>query len=234
MVMNCMFYGDITSGSTVSPVYGGNSIDNLKSDDGGLNTFNYYAYDELKTTPITDGKYNCALAIENKNLTRFEFYRLLLNSNKKLAAFYATGSHDDANQMAKWVLETADRSIIGRNPYPYPILKSQGYYPSIINPDFKNAPDSASVGRNNGGKLGKTLSVTIGGVGSNAPDDASITKGSLTLQRTDKDTLRYNFNYDKVQLPYYDEVGIAEKERVLVWKMEEHPFRVRLVWEEKK
>lgn len=35
-------------------------------------------------------------------------------------------------------------------------------------------------------------------------------------------------------VPYYDEVGIAEKERVLVWKMEEHPFRVRLVWEEKK
>ena len=34
-------------------------------------------------------------------------------------------------------------------------------------------------------------------------------------------------------VPYQDEVGIAEKERVLVWKMEEHPFRVRLVWEEK-
>ena len=34
-------------------------------------------------------------------------------------------------------------------------------------------------------------------------------------------------------VPYQDEVGIAEKERVLVWKMEEHPFRVRLVWVEK-
>lgn len=33
-------------------------------------------------------------------------------------------------------------------------------------------------------------------------------------------------------VPYQDEVGIAEKERVLVWKMEEHPFRVHLVWEE--
>lgn len=35
-------------------------------------------------------------------------------------------------------------------------------------------------------------------------------------------------------VPYQDEVGIAEKERMLVWKMEEHPFRVRLVWVEKK
>ena len=34
-------------------------------------------------------------------------------------------------------------------------------------------------------------------------------------------------------VPYQDEVGISEKERVLVWKMEEHPFRVRLVWVEK-
>ena len=33
-------------------------------------------------------------------------------------------------------------------------------------------------------------------------------------------------------VPYRDEVGTAEKERVLVWKMEENPFRVRLVWKD--
>lgn len=33
-------------------------------------------------------------------------------------------------------------------------------------------------------------------------------------------------------VPYQDEVGTAEKERVLVWKMEENPFRVRLVWKD--
>ena len=206
MVMNCMFYGDIISGSTISPVYGGNNINNLQ---GGLNTFNYYAYDKLKTKEITEGNYNCALAVEEKYLTRFEFYRQLLNSNKKLASFYATGSADNANQMAKWVLETADRTI--DNPKPYPILKAQGYYPSIINPDIEHAPDSASVGRNKGGKLGKTLSVTISNTktdgGQSWPTGASITKGSLTLQRTDKDAERYNFNYDKVQLPYYNDVG---------------------------
>ena len=218
MVMNCMFYGDITSGTNVSPVYGGEIINNLQ---GGLNNFNYYAYTQLTTATIN--KYNNALAVENKFLNRFEYYRLLLNSNKKLASFYATGSHDNADQkMLKWVQETADRTI--ENPKPYPVLKAQGYYPSIINPDFENAPDSALIGRNHGGKLGKTLSVTINNVGSNAPTGASITNGSLTLQlqRTDKDFNRFNFNYDKVQLPYYNDVGTGnytESKVVTGWKI---------------
>ena len=38
--------------------------------------------------------------------------------------------------------------------------------------------------------------------------------------------------YGEAFVPYQDEVGVAEKERVLVWKMEEHPFRVHLIWEE--
>lgn len=203
MVMNCMFYGTISSGGTISPIYGGKNIDNKNS--GGLATYNYYLY--RTDLAITKDKYNCALAVEEKFLNRFEIFRQLENSNKKLASIYATGSADDADQkMLKWVLETADRTIV--NPKPYPVLKDQGYYPSIINPDFANAPDSASVGRNHGGKLGsKTLSVTISSVGSNAPNGASITTGSLTLQRTDKDFDRFNFNYDKVQLPYYNDIG---------------------------
>lgn len=206
MVMNCMFYGDITGGSNVAPIYNGKNIDNLQ-DKNGLNTYNYYAYTQLTTKAINT--YNCALAVEDKYLNRFEFYRLLLNSNKKLAAFYVTGNAGNANLMAKWVLETADRTI--DSPKPYPVLKDQGYYPSIINPDITNAPDSTTVGRNHGGKLGKTLSVTVATSKSDGgqtwPTGASITTTDLTLQRTDKDEDRFNFNYDKVQLPYYDEVG---------------------------
>lgn len=217
MVMNCMFYGNITGGGTKSPVYGGKNINNNQ---GGLNTFNYYSYENL-TGGVTDNQYNCALAVEEKYLNRFEYYRLLLNSNKKLAAYYATGSADNGDKMAKWVLETADRTI--DNPKPYPVLKAQGYYPSIINPDIEHAPDSASVGRNHGGKLGKTLTVHIGGVGSNAPDGASIRmRGAIQLQRTDKDFDRFNFNYDKVQLPYYNDVGTGNytKNKVVTgWKI---------------
>ena len=218
MVMNCMFYGTISSGGTISPIYGGKIIDNKNS--GGLATYNYYLY--RTDLVITDNKYNCALAVEEKFLNRFEIFRQLENSNKKLASIYATGSADDADQkMLKWVLETADRTI--ENQKPYPVLKAQGYYPSIVNPDIEHAPDSASVGRNHGGKLGKTLTVHIGGVGSNAPTGASIrVRGAIQLQRTDKDFDRFNFNYDKVQLPYYNEVGTGnytENRVVTGWKI---------------
>ena len=194
MVMNCAFYGDITGGGTKSPVYGGYNIANTGS---GLNNYNYYAYAQLPTDHITNNMYNTALAVSDEDFKRFEFYRLLLNSNKRLAAYYATGSAANDWQMAKWVLETADRT--NATPKAYPVLKAQGYYPSIINYDVENAPDSASVGRNKGGKLGKTLTIHLSGTG--------ITTTSLTVQRTDKDFDRYNFNYDKIQLPYFNEVG---------------------------
>lgn len=217
MVMNCMFYGDITGSSKVSPVYGGENINNLNS--GGLNTFNYYSYENAvtfrgypeNTNTVKNKNYNCALAVEEKYLNRFEFYRLLLNSNKTLAAIYATKSTLTVNSgdMAKWVLETADRTI--SSPKPYPILKAQGKYPSIINIDATHSPRNASVGRNKGCQLGK-LSVTISesnttGGGQTKPTGATVETTSLTLVRTDKDEDRFNFNYDKVQLPYYNDVG---------------------------
>lgn len=191
MVMNCMFYGDIVSGNNVAPVFGGNNISNASN----LNTFNYFRYESpyCKNGNITT--YNCALAAEERYLKRFEFYRLMLNSNRHLAAWYATGSTDNYGEMAKWVL---DKSIA-----PYPVLKPQGIYPSIINFDAENAPVGAE--RNQGGKLG-TLTVNIS-LGSNAPSGASITTPTLTLNITDKDTANYNYNYYKVQLPYYNQVG---------------------------
>ena len=207
MVMNCMFYGDITGGSNKSPVYGGTNIANLH---GGLNTYNYYAYQQLPTSHITDGKYNSALAIYEKYLNRFEFYRLLLNSNKKLAAYYASSSEETVkpSDMMKWVLETADRSIVAPNePKPYPVLKPQGYYPSIINYDTRDLDNYSEENRNKGLKIGE-LTVNIN-LGSGYPDGASIKvgKSSISLVRTDKDFDRFNFNYDKIQLPYYNDVG---------------------------
>lgn len=194
MIMNCMFYGEITSGSSKAPVFGGNNISNAGS--SALNTYNYYRYESGYSLNGNITAYNCALAAEERYLTRFEFYRNLLNSNRELAAWYATGSTTDASDvMAKWVL---DKSIA-----PYPILKKQGIYPSIINIDAENAPTTSE--RSKGGKLG-TLSVTIS-QGSGNPSGASITKSSLTLNITDKDEDNYNYNYYKVQLPYYNEVG---------------------------
>ena len=229
MVMNCMFYGDISDGGTIYPVFGGQDINNYTSG-GKLNTYNYYLYEapfsknkKITATSNTDQHYNHALAAEEKYLIRFEYYRYLLNSTRELAAWYATGnpangnSASASNKMLKWVL---DKSIA-----KYPILKVQdsntsGTYPSVINydPEYtydetgtKIARTSSTLERNQGKNLG-TLNVTIsmpntptGGQGK--PNGASLTTTSLTLQRTDKDYNNYNFNYDKVQLPYYNEVG---------------------------
>ena len=237
MVMNCMFYGniDFESGS-VSPIYGGLEISNdYNNNDKRLNNYNYFLYE----APFSEGRhitsYNCGLAAEERFLVRFEFYRHLLNSTRELAAWYATGTATQSS-MFKWVLETADRTIA--NPKPYPILKTQGKYPSIINIDADNAPSLTlendkpkEEDRNKGGKLGtKTLSVTIltksqktdGGQSWPTATASDVQTTSLTLIRTDKDEDRFNFNYDKVQLPYYNDVGTGnytEKRVVTGWKI---------------
>lgn len=204
MVMNCMFYSNITGGNA-APIYGGFLIHNkyTSADDTGLNNYCYFLYDEEKVPyvkTITNDNYHGALGAEERYLNRFEFFRMTLNSTRNLAAYYVTGDATQKNEVAKWVL---DKSIA-----PYPILKAQGTYPSVVNPDAAHA--TAQEERNKGGLLG-TLDVTISGPGSgavfSAPTGASITNGSIQLNITDKDYDNFNYNYRKVQLPYYNEVG---------------------------
>lgn len=212
MVMNCMFYGNISSGIHRSPIYGGLKITNA----GNLNGYNYYLFDDeapYSKKASNDGgvtEYNCALAAEKKYLTRFEFFRNVLNSNRELAAWYATGDPDKgkgigaACEMAKWVLDTSVK--------PYPILKTQGYYPSVIN--YEDAPTF-----NN-----ETLSVSIS-LGSGYPTGASINSDyPTTLIIFDKDLAHNHFNYRTVRLPYYNEVGTGNctKNKVVTgWKITE-------------
>jgi len=205
MVMNCMFYGDITGGSNKAPIYNGLIISN--KDSKGLGNYNYFLAQApyVQAAPIQIDTYNCALMADTLFLKRFEFFRLLMNSHLELAGWYATGKYDKS-EMMKWVLETADRQ--NDSPMLYPVLKTPDQYPSIINIDAANAPISGE--RNTGKKLG-TLTVNISGPGSGAvygaPTGASITTSSLELNITDKDFDRYNFNYRKVQLPYYNDIG---------------------------
>ncbi|MBR1410667.1 MAG: hypothetical protein IJ580_06175 [Prevotella sp.] len=201
MVMNCMFYGDITGGTSKAPIYNGNIISN--KDANGVSNYNYFwgGASYVQPTGVT---YNCALMAETRFLQRFEFFRHLLNSHRELAAWWATGSTANKDQMMKWVLEP---SQIGSST-PYPILKTPGKYPSVVNIDADHA--TTQTERNKGGLLG-TLSVTIdmgsGGAQFAPPTSASITTSSLTLNITDKDPEHFNFNYGKVQLPYYNDVG---------------------------
>ena len=225
MVMNCMFYGDITGGSTKSPIYGGQIISNAGNT--GVGNYNYFRLEAPYVQP-TGITYNCALGAEDRFLKRFEFYRLLLNSHRELAGWWATDIYSSST-MLKWVLETADRTI--DNPKPYPVLKVQGRYPSIANYDADHAPTLTLVNgkpreedRNKGGKFGTlTVNIQMGdGAVYQRPSGAAITTSQLTLNITDKDPEHFNFNYYKVQLPYYNDVGTKNYNgnRVVVgWKI---------------
>ena len=202
MVMNCMFYGDITGGTNKAPIYNGTNI--VNKDATGVSNFNYFWGDASYVQGRDIDTYNCALMAETRFLQRFEFFRHLLNGHRELAAWWATGSMANKDQMMKWVMEP---SQIGSST-PYPILKTPGYYPSVVNIDAENA--TIQTERNKGGKLG-TLTVNIqmgsGGAQFAPPTGAEITTPSLTLNITDKDPEHFNFNYYKVQLPYYNDVG---------------------------
>ena len=199
MVMNCMFYGEV-SGSSIAPIYNGEIITNV-GDNTGVSNFNYFRLEAsyIQNTAITK-VFNCALGAETRFLQRFEFYRHLLNSNRELAAWWATGNAANKDDMMKWVMEP---SQIGSTT-PYPILKTAGKYASVVN----YTPSETTYNeadRNKGRKFG-TLAVTIQ-LGSGGATDASLTTTSLDLTITDKDFEHFNYNYGKVQLPYYNDVG---------------------------
>lgn len=226
MVMNCMFYGDITGGTSKAPIYNGIDITNV-GENVGLSNFNYFRIEASYVKERDINVYNCALAAETRFLQRFEFFRHLLNSNRSLAAWWATGDASKTDEIKKWVLEP---SQIGSTT-PYPILKDADKYASIVNyTPNSTAIDANGEHRNEGRKLTEigdngVLHVTIrmgdGAVFSH-PNSASITTSSVDLTITDKDPAHFNFNYGKVQLPYYNDYGTLNYTNGLVvtgWKI---------------
>ena len=208
-VVNCMFYGDVLAGTNKYPVYGNQRLANNEAN--GINNYDYFmATATLDDDYPTSGanplyRYNSSWPAEERYLNRYEYYRSILNSNRRLCTWwvtqkqYANQTEDDLNLIAKWVL---DPTIA-----PFPILKPWGKYPSLINPDPNNVLNENNqwISRDNakayqGKKLG-TLTVTVK-AGSN---NSGATDKTLQLPIIDMDTLHHDFGYAKVQLPYYNE-----------------------------
>ena len=207
MVMNCMFYGDITGGTNKAPIYNGRLITN-RGDQSGVSSFNYFCAEASYVQDRDIDTYNCALMAETRFLQRFEFFRHLLNSHRELAAWWATGAMANKDLMAKWVMEPEQ---IGSST-PYPILKTPGRYRSVVYIDDLQIDETNHTGSSSTtGSAKSTLTVNIamgnGGAQFGPPDGAEITTSLLTLNITDKDPDHFNFNYYKVQLPYYNDVG---------------------------
>ncbi len=189
IVVNCMFYGEISGASAGSafPVYGGNLIDN--SGTNAINNYNYFRSEaEFDNVYNNINNYNRSWPAEEKYLTRFEYYRSILNSNRRLCTWWVNGVNGTAPSdadvesvgIAKWVL---DPSIA-----PYPILKKWGKYPSVINPTPVNS-------------LG-TLRVTV----NPGSHNSTASSKEVTLTITDMDEANHDYGYYKVQLPYYNEL----------------------------
>ncbi len=217
MIFGCMFYGDITGGTNKAPIYNGKNI--VNKDNKGISNFNYFRAEASYVQKRQINTPNCALMAETRFLQRFEFFRHLLNGHRETAAWWATGDVTETAQMMKWVMLP---DSIGTS-HPYPVLKEWGRYPSVVNIDAEHAVDGKP--RNQGGKLDE-LSVTIemgsGGAQFGNPSGATITTPNITLNITDKDPDHFNFNYYKVQLPYYNDVGTKNynDNRIVVgWKI---------------
>lgn len=201
MVVNCMFYGDITA-TNIYPVYGGAKITNKGTT--AINNYNFYRNGSTFTGSLKD--YNCSWPAKEEYLTHYEFYRNLLNSNRELCGWWVGAEEapsgmsttdvqnvpKDASLMAKWVLDPSTA--------PYPILKKFGKYASPVNIDA-DASWRITANEWEGKKLG-TLKVTIN-PGDHAADSAS-TKSNIDFPITDMDTLRADYCYRKIQLPYYN------------------------------
>ena len=203
-VVNCMFYGNITGGTTRYPVYGGELITN--ANETGISSYNYYRA-EANLGLADNNHYNCSFPADERYLTQVEFHRSLLNSNRELCGWWvgsdvtpSTLTTDevqaipkDASLMYKWVVDP--------NVAPYPILKPFGKYASVINGNTGTPWVNRATANPYEGKQLGTLSVTV-----NSGSHSSAASQILSIPITDMDTLRYDFGYRKIQLPYYNTV----------------------------
>ena len=218
MVVNCMFYGDVKQGTIKRPVYGGTAIAN--NAEHKVNNYNYFCEEEVSFEASLDNlsKYFNTWPVAKKYLTRFDVYRNILNSNRRLCTWWVNGAYNtaptDANVetvgIAKWVL---DLSIA-----PYPILKKWGKYPSVINQDPNKRVNPSTkewVNRGNAtGNWGKNMapdtdgqklgSITVTINDGRSPGTSKTPGDGFTITAMD---IEYkDYCYGKIQLPYYNDI----------------------------
>ena len=185
----CMMYGNMAG---TSPVYAGNHESNVQK----FTEYNYWRYRSGLT--YTPGNYNDQLAIDKDDyLTRFPFYRHILNSHRELAAYFLfaentiTGNVGDissaqVNEIGHWVLD-----------------KSKANYP-IVEEWEKNtrkvldAPAGSTVSiRKGDGTAITSLNVTVK-IGNN-------TYNNVSLPITGMDEANHDYTWGKVVLPFANE-----------------------------
>lgn len=194
----CMMYGSVSGATHISPVYGGNHVQNVQK----FTEYNYYLYsnerdengNRIEKIPYTAGDYNDQLAIDKDDyLTRYPFYLHCMNTHRRLAAFFLFGE-SSSNNAGPSVISNANIREIGH----WVLDKSKADYPVIEEWETDtrkvlDAPAGTTVSDDN---LGTSLAVIVK-IGSNTYH--------VSLPITDMDEDNYDYTWGKVVLPFANE-----------------------------
>ena len=216
----CMMYGTVSEATNISPVYAGNHESNAQN----FTEYNYYLYSIEKDAtgqkviriPYTD--YNDQLAIDNEEyLTRYPFYRHILNNHRELASYFLFGDCDSNHieELGHWVRKK------GTNDPKYPIIEKWEVNRKSTPTKEKN--DLPRTQLDYAGKLLTDMGDATDKGYLNVSINIDGNKYSAQLPITDMDTLRYDYNYGKVILPFANEYKInTDYSRICTgWKITE-------------
>ena len=186
----CMMYGNLSGGSVESsPVYAGTHVSNA----GNFTEYNYWR----SKADVSYSAYNDQLAIDKDDyLTRFPFYRHILNTHRELAAYFLFGDYNSEHveEIGHWVLKKGDNAPI------YPIVEAWRENTQKATVDIKdNLPSTTDDYK---GKL-LTEMGTNGYLRVNVTINGSLFSSDLPI--TDMDTLRYDYTWGKIVLPFANE-----------------------------
>ncbi|MBQ8464017.1 MAG: chitobiase/beta-hexosaminidase C-terminal domain-containing protein [Prevotella sp.] len=217
----CMMYGKVSDATNISPVYGGNHTSNVQN----FTEYNYYLYsnekdaDGQRIVRIPYTAYNDQLAIDKEEyLTRFPFYRHILNTHRELAALFLFGASEStsARDISPAQVDEIGHWALQKGVATYPIVEKWEENTKKTVDDIKNnLPSTTAKGA---GKLlnnigdddyynGSGEKVTAMGDAGYLHVNLSINGSNYTadLPITDMNEAEYDYTWGKVVLPFANE-----------------------------
>ena len=187
----CMMYGNMSGGT--SPVYAGNHTSNASN-------FTEYNYWRSKAN-LTYTTYNDQLAIDKDDyLTRFPFYRHILNTHRELAAFFLFGeSSETVNDITADEVAEIGHWVLNKDVAPYPIIEEWKENTRKVLDAAAEPTTTVSVHKGSGSAI-TSLNVTVK-IGSN-------TYSNVYLPITGMDEANYDYTWGKVVLPFANEFEV--------------------------
>ena len=185
----CMMYGNVASATNISPVYGGNHVNNVQN----FPEYNYWRY----RSGMQYTAYNDQMAIDKDDyLTRFPFYRHILNTHRELAAYFLFAANTTQGSVAD--ITPSQVAEIGhwalkKDIAPYPIIEQWEENTKKV----LEAPTPSNILTEMGASGYLNVSVSIDGH-----------SYSARLPITDMDEDNYDFTWGKVVLPFANEFEV--------------------------